>query len=115
MSNRTRSRPLEIYTKLNTHLAQLHDQVSQFNKTSHTIHAITRNSRYGDSSTEIRLKAMTQPKYQELLLNCELPFSDKHTKTGRLQRKISTKTGKEFKSFGLTSSLNSNPGIRAKV
>ena len=33
MSNRTRTRPQEIFVKMNTHISQLQDQVNAFNKT----------------------------------------------------------------------------------
>jgi hypothetical protein len=64
------------------------------------------------------LKMMTQPKYQNLLINCELSQGDRNSlKNSKLMRKGSTKIGKDMKnsSFGSTSkSFNPSIGMRSK-
>jgi hypothetical protein len=59
---------------------------------------------------------MTQPKYQNLLLDCDLAVLDKgNLKNSKLLRRSSTKTGKDYKnsSFGSTSkSFNPSLGLR---
>ena len=59
---------------------------------------------------------MTQPKFQSLLLTCELPQNEKNAGKGsKMQRNISTKSGKEFKPFGLTSSTTGFSGFKSIV
>ena len=71
MSNRTRTKPHQIYIKLNTHIAQLQEQVNYFNKAESKIaSSIKQHTKHEATSREYRLKSMSQPKHQEFLLNC---------------------------------------------
>ena len=114
MSNRTRTRPQEIYLKMNTHISQLQDQVHSFNKSSEKMASrMQKYAKHNTSNKEAKLKSMTQPKYQELLMNCELPQNDKNnSKVSRMKRGVSTRTAKEFKTFGLNSSIGHLGGLK---
>lgn len=95
MSNRTRAKPQDIYSKLSTHLTKLKDQVSEFNKVEETYGCRINRQIKRPSAREFRLKTLTEPKYQDLLLNCELLNSEKTSpKARKLVRKLSTKSGK---------------------
>jgi hypothetical protein len=115
MSNRTRTRPHEIYARFSTQLSQLEDQISEFNKAEEELGNRLKKTISQPSNREFKLKSMTQPKFQDLLLNCELPLFEKNaSKVSKLTRGYSTKSGKEFKGFTLTSSsIGSFVGFRS--
>lgn len=117
LSNRTRTKPQEIYTKITSHIALLQDQIKYFNKTENDIPQWLREetNKTGGSPKRHVLKMMTQPKYQNLLLNCDLSLGDKsNIKNSKFMKKSSTKVGKDYKnsSFGSTSkSFNPSLGL----
>ena len=70
--------------------------------------------KHGRPNPESKLKAMTQPKFQDLMLNCELPVTDKNSsKASKVKRVVSTKSGKEFKNLTFNSSIGSVGGLNA--
>lgn len=117
MSNRTRTKPQEMYAKFNTNLTQLQEQIFEFNKTQEKLSVkVNRKPSLSDTSLSVRLKSMTQPKYQSLLLNCRLPETSQNSpKHLKMQKKFSTKSGKSFNSAGLGSSINSFIGFKSNT
>jgi hypothetical protein len=117
LSNRTRTKPQEIYTKITSHIALLQDQIKYFNKAENNIPQWLKEetNKMGGSPKRHVLKMMTQPKYQNLLLNCDLNLGDKtKMRNSKVMRKSSTKAGKDYRnnSFGLTSkSFNPSLGL----
>ena len=94
LSNRTRTKPNEIYSKLTSQIVGLQQQIVHFNQLESQIPNWLKRetNKLGGQPKNLSLKMMTQPKYENLLINCELPQGDKQNlKNNKMARKLSQK------------------------
>lgn len=108
LSNRTRTKPNDIYAKMSAQISSLQDQVLLFNHLESQVPQWLRRetNRLGGDPRTLSLKLMTQPKYDGLLAHCHLPQGDQQPlKNSKLTRKFSQKVGRDPRnsSYGSTS------------
>jgi hypothetical protein len=72
LSNRTRTKPNDIYSKMTSQITTLQDQVLLFNQLESQVPQWLRKetNKLGGEPKSLSLKMMTQPKYENLLADC---------------------------------------------
>lgn len=116
LSNRTRTKPNDIYAKMSSQISALQDQVLFFNQLESQVpHWLRRETnKLGGDPRTLSLKLMTQPKYDNLLANCELPHNEQPLKNSKLNRKFSQKVNKDPRNSGYGSTAKSFKALLAR-